>query len=146
MKENDNRKWVSAEWILERSEYIKNEFVSEWLMYKDDPKSFWEITLLWENGLIIVDNWRHGWKHPLKDFAGHCSRFSPLGDFPKEPPYLKEEIRRIVLHYNPDYGDERICKCGHSYYRHFDTYEDMSAVGCKYCECYSFEEEKSVIK
>ena len=35
--------------------------------------------------------------------------------------------------YDPSFGDERRCKCGHPYYRHFDTYEDMSPVGCKYC-------------
>lgn len=46
--------------------------------------------------------------------------------------------------YDPNYGDDRLCKCGHPYYRHFDTYEDMAPVGCKYCnhydECPHFEE------
>lgn len=42
--------------------------------------------------------------------------------------------------YNPAYGDERVCQCGHTYYRHFDTYEEMEAVGCKYCGCYEFVE------
>lgn len=42
--------------------------------------------------------------------------------------------------YNPKYGDDRICKCGHQYYRHFDTYEDMYPIGCKYCDCCTFEE------
>ena len=31
------------------------------------------------------------------------------------------------------------CKCGHAYERHFDSYEDMYPVGCKYCECWTFE-------
>ena len=58
-----------------------------------------------------------------------------------EPPYLI--IERVVVdrEYNPAYGDDRICKCGHSYYRHFDTYEDMAPAGCKYCMCFEFEEE-----
>lgn len=41
--------------------------------------------------------------------------------------------------YNNNFGDEEVCKCGHPYYRHFDSYEDMHPVGCKYCECYIFE-------
>lgn len=35
--------------------------------------------------------------------------------------------------YDPDFGDDKQCKCGHIYYRHFDTYDGMSPVGCKYC-------------
>ncbi|MBS1722771.1 MAG: HNH endonuclease [Armatimonadetes bacterium] len=41
--------------------------------------------------------------------------------------------------YNPHYGDERLCDCGHPYYRHFDTYDSMSAIGCKYCACQDFQ-------
>jgi len=60
----------------------------------------------------------------------------------KEEPYIIEE--EIVKHYkyNPNYGDDRICECDHSYYRHFDTYENMYACGCKYCECYEFKEKE----
>lgn len=46
----------------------------------------------------------------------------------------------VVQTYNPNYGDDRMCKCGHSYYRHFDTYGNMEAIGCKYCTCFEFEE------
>jgi len=55
-------------------------------------------------------------------------------------PYIKIERTVIELKYNPQYGDKRICICGHTYYRHFDTYEDMLAVGCKYCMCREFKE------
>jgi hypothetical protein len=57
-----------------------------------------------------------------------------------EPPYL--EVACIEKKYNPNFGDNKKCKCGHAYYRHFDTYEQMEAVGCKYCDCYTFEEAK----
>lgn len=59
-----------------------------------------------------------------------------------EKPYL--EKTEIITHhiYNPKYGDGRICKCGHNYYRHFDTYEDMRPCGCKYCVCSYFEENE----
>ena len=56
-----------------------------------------------------------------------------------EQPYI--ETRRVVIDrkYNPNYGDDKICECGHTYYRHFDSYEDMYACGCKYCPCYEFK-------
>lgn len=37
--------------------------------------------------------------------------------------------------YDPNFGDQQPCVCGHPYYRHFDTYDKMSPVGCKYCNC-----------
>lgn len=58
-----------------------------------------------------------------------------------EQPYLVEHTVKTRRKYNPKYGDSRICKCGHSYDRHFDSYDEMSVVGCKYCDCYLFEEE-----
>jgi len=60
----------------------------------------------------------------------------------KDQPYLidLEEIGNRC--YNPEYGDSRICECGHTYYRHFDTYENMSPCGCKYCGCHTFKERE----
>lgn len=63
----------------------------------------------------------------------------------EENPYIRKIVTTEELLYNPNYGDDRICKCGHPYYRHFDTYEDMKAVGCKYCECYKFIEEEKIV-
>ena len=58
-----------------------------------------------------------------------------------DKPYLVVDI--IVNYgYNPDYGDDRVCECGHDYYRHFDSYDDMDNVGCKYCRCREFKEAK----
>lgn len=39
-------------------------------------------------------------------------------------------------------NQDELCECGHPYYRHFDTYDDMLPVGCKYCECFIFREKK----
>lgn len=55
-------------------------------------------------------------------------------------PYAHKEV--ILDVYNPYYGDDRICKCGHPYYRHFDSYDNMENVGCKYCDCLEFVEKK----
>lgn len=60
-----------------------------------------------------------------------------------EKPYIERVITKVVHEYNPKYGDERLCGCGHPYYRHFDTYEEMYACGCKYCICRMFEQAGS---
>ena len=56
-------------------------------------------------------------------------------------PYMVYEIKRKLVAYgwNRDYNQEAECKCGHAYYRHFDTWEEMYPCGCKYCECNNFE-------
>lgn len=59
-----------------------------------------------------------------------------------EPPYLEKVIIEKV--WNPDFNQSAKCKCGHLYERHFDSYEDMAAVGCKYCPCNHFEEDTTV--
>ncbi len=51
-------------------------------------------------------------------------------------PYLYS--LRLEKKYNPNYKDEVPCRCGHSYNKHFDSYENMEAVGCKYCDCYEY--------
>lgn len=55
-----------------------------------------------------------------------------------EHPYIIEKIVKEIRSYNPQFGDKRICECGHPYYRHFDPYDDMLDVGCKYCSCFTF--------
>ena len=60
----------------------------------------------------------------------------------EEKPYIEKEISHTVRLYNPKYGDNRVCVCGHVYDRHFDPFEEPedAAVGCKYCSCYTFIE------
>lgn len=58
----------------------------------------------------------------------------------KQEPYLITERVVVDRHYNPEYGDDELCRCGHEYYRHFDTWEDMHPCGCKYCDCGEFKE------
>ncbi len=60
---------------------------------------------------------------------------------PKYDGYF--EAARAALSSTPTPHDksrdqEALCQCGHPYYRHFDTYEDMRPVGCKYCDCGTF--------
>lgn len=60
----------------------------------------------------------------------------------KEKPYLIEKEIVIIKRHNPNYNQDKLCECGHKYYRHFDTYEDMRNVGCKYCNCSEFKVSK----
>lgn len=55
-------------------------------------------------------------------------------------PYLSKRIVRTFTtkEWNPDYNQNAICQCGHAYERHFDPYEMMYPIGCKYCECNTF--------
>lgn len=50
------------------------------------------------------------------------------------------DAERIIMAeaYDPSFGDDRICLCGHTYYRHFDSHDGMAAGGCEYCECSEF--------
>lgn len=42
-------------------------------------------------------------------------------------------IRGQAGAYSKSIGDDTLCICGHPYHRHFDSYDDMKPVGCKYC-------------
>jgi hypothetical protein len=88
--------------------------------------------------------------HTLVAFARYALRYVP-SDNTNEYENLLEgiEAMRVALlavqrHpsyvYDRAFGDDRVCTCGHPYYRHFDTYERMAHVGCKYCACYAFQE------
>lgn len=67
-----------------------------------------------------------------------------IGSLTMELKILEEKVKEIKPYvnesYNPNYGDNRLCKCGHTYERHFDSYDNMYPVGCKYCGCTKFEE------
>ncbi len=49
----------------------------------------------------------------------------------------------VVKMYDPKFGDDKVCVCGHTYYRHFDTHHQMYAIGCKYCHCDQFQDKET---
>lgn len=53
---------------------------------------------------------------------------------------LDENSTSVSESYDPNYGDGKVCVCGHTYHRHFDSYGNMEPVGCKYCECDKYSE------
>lgn len=84
-----------------------------------------------------------GYKETLQkwDWDGEKYTEEALLVSDRNGPYLEYIMLQPTKMYNPDYGDTRMCKCGHHYYRHFDTYEDMNPCGCKYCRCRNFVEQ-----
>jgi hypothetical protein len=81
------------------------------------------------------------YKELLLVIEHEIDKFTPVTE---EKPYLKGDVKvKIHIKYNPKFGDNKICECGHTYYRHFDTYAKMYPCGCKYCKCETFV-EKSV--
>ncbi len=59
----------------------------------------------------------------------------------EEQPYIYKPFSfpHQKVEFNPNYPENATCECGHSYYRHFDSYENMAPVGCKYCGCGHFK-------
>lgn len=55
-----------------------------------------------------------------------------------EHPYIYKGLNSQAKEYNPKFDSDAVCECVHAYYRHFDSYENNEAVGCKYCSCYHF--------
>jgi hypothetical protein len=54
---------------------------------------------------------------------------------------LAEAGKQTKPKFDPSVDLDLICQnptCEHPYERHFDTYEDMRPVGCKYCNCQEF--------
>jgi len=58
-----------------------------------------------------------------------------------EQPYLFVDKVVQVRNYNINYGDHRICQCGHPYYDHFVEDANMLPCGCNFCKCYVFMEK-----
>ncbi len=85
------------------------------------------------------------WAIPAPVFAaGWVMTIDPVtADRDTARPYLTQKTVRTTRRrrYNPNYGDARVCVCGHEYHRHFDTYDVMADIGCKYCPCRSFVEQ-----
>jgi len=77
------------------------------------------------------------------------NHISGLGHILEERWLSLEEGSESIYSYDPNFGDDKVCVCSvsdehhpndHRYYRHFDTYDDMRPVGCKYCPCAEFRE------
>jgi hypothetical protein len=71
-------------------------------------------------------------KETYKQMKVLITEFEKGNDNTIQYPYIKTEVVNLEIKYNKNYGDDRLCKCGHTYYRHFDTYDNMEVIGCKY--------------
>ena len=121
-----------------------------------DEPTVESLSQLIENATMAASETQKSWKHrcyaimeALGQDYGDPDWVMP--DERKELDHLRALIKYLGIdaneplptQYDPKFGDDKLCKCGHPYYRHFDTYEDMRPVGCKYCwdpHCSKFEE------
>lgn len=107
----------------------------------------------------------------MNDAIADCQQMSDLIDFlidnrvtkyilveeeeTKEAPYKTKVIPTVYNLLNRDYPQNNLCFCGHPYHRHFDSHasaaewyeepelpDDPPAVGCKYCDCMTFSQNK----
>jgi hypothetical protein len=54
---------------------------------------------------------------------------------------LKNQLdTKIARLWDENHDQNAKCECGHVYHRHFDSWEDMEPIGCKYCQCDTFKE------
>jgi hypothetical protein len=87
-----------------------------------------------------IFEWKYDWPGSIQSYAD--TEIHKLNAIEKDQPYLESFMISPVSKYNPTYGDDRECVCGHTYYRHFDWSEDMCPTGCKYCGCFDFNEKE----
>lgn len=100
-------------------------------------------------GIFYLD--RNAEYHEIRDEFVRLIEQEEIVNYSGTPPAISEEDQ-LAEQYDANFGDNKLCLCGHPYYRHFDTYDNMSAIGCKYCthftdkhgphECPYFKEKK----
>lgn len=65
-------------------------------------------------------------------------------DYIRDIAFLVKAIKELLptpkVKYDPNFGDDKLCVCGHTYYRHHDSHEDMRPSNCKYCVCNIFQD------
>lgn len=118
-----------------------------------DARSFYLIGFLERalreaNWSYTYSNWKGGKFGHFVTLQEHAMNSSFDASGPTQQQALLKAINmsgcclRDLGFYNPEFGDNRECECGHPYHRHFDSYDDMSPVGCKYCgDCVKFSEK-----
>lgn len=124
------------EFILIEKRWIENTLTEVTEALNLDPES----KILQASFLILSTLSKNSLKSSVEDRHGLDSIVFKT-ELKKDDPYIKMYRLKEDLFYNKDFGDNKECQCGHPYYRHFDTYEQMEAIGCKYCQCYTFEEK-----
>jgi len=150
MTEEQLNEWFKTVKYVEhaRLEYDSRSNKESALIYEDESGKFYMVEYM--NGNVSEEWGEKGYIRgsylPTEvvkkvTIVEHTEWEAPIHNAPKEPYIVTQKIIE-KRKYNPKYGDHKICECGHPYDRHFDGYENMKAVGCKYCDCFDFKEKK----
>jgi hypothetical protein len=99
----------------------------------------WLDTLTLVVGLTPIAGNKEALQEAMDGARAAIAATKPAKEKGGELPYLIKPREPLKL-YNPKFGDDRKCQCGHSYDRHFDWMEEDSECSCKYCGCYDFKE------
>lgn len=131
--------------VVDEEEYHEGDTVVVILVQKEETKPVWEDGAL--NAAI---------KHAAAVGKEHGCQTDCGREHFQLVEWLKELRRRRAEGqangepppYDPSFGDNKLCRCGHTYERHFDTYDNMSPVGCKYCgyDCDGFEYDPDAVE
>lgn len=78
---------------------------------------------------------RNGEYHEIRDEFTRLIEQEEVVNYNGPPVPLPIDL---IDQYDSNFGDNKECLCGHEYYRHFDTYDNMAAIGCKYCSPYTY--------
>lgn len=78
---------------------------------------------------------RNGEYHEIRDEFTRLIEQEEITTYNGTPSTPSDDLAN---QYDPNFGDNKECLCGHPYYRHFDTYDNMAAIGCKYCSPYTY--------
>lgn len=106
---------------------------------KQHTKNYYKGNTMKTKTIYIADDGR-----VFEDESACVAHEATISGLPKEEiAYLYTHKVKNIASYNPDYNEDAKCECGHAYYRHFDTYEDMYPCGCKYCSCGEFVAKKA---
>jgi len=112
----------------------------KWLFFRDVPEDKVYI-------LVSKENLRYIKMGPDVAIGLQSSEFIEMDDF---DTFIVIDINAYLdKYYYVSENKDKMCVCGHPYYRHFDSYDENRYVGCKYysnCGCEEFTEEKTNVR
>jgi len=82
-------------------------------------------------------HWAYGW---LETLAQSDETSSLMGFWEPIGP-MRVKATMELPDYNPNYGNDRVCICGHKYRDHFKGAEELHQVGCAECGYHAFKEK-----
>jgi len=68
-----------------------------------------------------------------------------LEDLKIQKPYIETYRLTLQKEYDPNFGDQKVCQCGHNYDMHFPAFS-KKITSCKFCNCRIFQHPLNKLK